>query len=206
MEEVSEIKIEFHDINRIEINWSDSIKDEPKLVDCSFDDAMSGLDIYVLCLMNNIFPDEKSILFYNNYSNSDESIIGDYNIIHCTYPGYDQSFSLNTKKIDDKYDQILFVIGRPKTRTLNSENWIDQNLVKDVKNEKCFIECSINRKNSSPVIIVNIEYEYNKFGSLVLFEFKKANDSWKLIKNHITYTNGLKEIIEKHYKQGTNSV
>ena len=42
----------FSEVQSVELIWADSLNAEPKLYDCSFDDAMSGLDVYALCLKN----------------------------------------------------------------------------------------------------------------------------------------------------------
>lgn len=53
---------------------------------------MAGLDIYVLCLHNGVLSDEDSLLFYNNPSNKDDGIVGDYNTRYANFPGWDHFF------------------------------------------------------------------------------------------------------------------
>ncbi len=105
---------DFFDTKFVEVNWSDYLASEPQLFDCSFDDAMSGLDVYALCLNLGLMPDEKSLLFYNNYSNSTKSLEGDYDRRYGDMPDFDQCFILNPQNLDKEFDEILFIIGRHK--------------------------------------------------------------------------------------------
>jgi hypothetical protein len=47
---------------------------------------------------------------------------------------------------------------------------------------------------------------FNAHGAIVLFKFVKNNDIWTIDFSHNIYYNGLQEIIEKHLKDGNNSV
>ncbi len=183
-----------------DFNWSNSMERELKLFDCSFDDAMNGLDFYVLCLTQGILADDRSLVFYNNCSNADKSLFGDYGTIYATYPGFDQRFVLNSINSNDKYDEILFFIARPLTSNLNCKSWIDHDLVKDVADEKCFIDCTIRNNFDHQMIIKNIEFDYNKSGAMVLISLIKNNNSWSLNLSHDVYLNGLNEIIEIYHK------
>ena len=197
----------FSEVHSVELTWVDSLNPEPKLYDCSFDDAMSGLDVYALCLKNGLLPDKTSLIFYNNSSNSDDSITGDFDTCYYEYPGFDESFSLRPDKLNIKYDEIIFAIGRPKTTNEKNAKWIDHEIVKKVVDETCYVNCRIKTNFSNEYITIkNIEYKYNAHGAIVLFKFVKNNDIWTIDLSHNIYYNGLQEIIEKHYKHGTNSV
>jgi hypothetical protein len=197
-EEVLGSEFIFNRVYCVEINWSNSLDFEPKLYDCSFDHAMSGLDVYVICLKNGVLPDEKDLVFYNNFSNTDESIEGDYGYCYADYPGFDQCFWIIPSKLTEKYDEILFVIGRPKTRNEKNTNWIDHDLVRKVTDEICYVDCKILQWENEYHTIRNIKFEYNKNGATVLFKFEKNNSCWTIDLSHNIYNNGLKEIIEKH--------
>lgn len=196
------LEFNFSEVHSVELTWSESLNIEPKLYDCSFDDAMSGLDVYALCLKNGFLPDKTSLLFYNNSSNSDDSIRGDFGYCYLKDPGFDQCFFLCPDKLNIKYDEIVFAIGRPKTTNEKNSNWIDHEIVKKVADETCYVDCRINKH----IKIKNIEYKYNAHGAIVLFKFVKNNNNWTIDLNHNIYYNGLQEIIEKHLKHGTNSV
>lgn len=193
----------FSEVRGVELTWVDSLNPEPKLYDCSFDDAMSGLDVYAICLKNGILPDETSLLFYNNISNSDDSISGDFNYCYVDYPGFDQCFFLSPDKLNIKYDEIIFAIGRPKTRNEKKTNWIDHELVKKVTDETCYVNCRIKKDSSNEYITIkNIDYKYNLYGAIVLFKFVNINGDWTIDLSHNIYFNGLQEIIEKYSKHG----
>jgi hypothetical protein len=198
-EEVLGPEFIFHQVKNVEINWSNSLGFEPKLYDCSFDEAESGFNIGVICLKNKNFADDKSLIFYNNTSNTENSIYGDYDNSYFAYPGFDQMFTLNPNKIDEKYDEIVFYIFRPQTRNNKDKNWIDHDLVKEVKDKICYVNCEI-RCGREYIKIKNIKYEYNKFGAIVLFRFSKIKDVWNLNLKHDIFNNGLIEIIELHLK------
>ena len=198
---------DFFETKFIEVTWSDYLASEPKLFDCSFDDAMSGLDVYALCLNLGFMPDEKSLLFYNNYSNLTKSLEGDYDWRYGDMPDFDQCFILNPQNFDKEFDEILFIIGRPKTKNSTSKAWIDSNQIKDVIEEICLVDCKIRAKNGIDYLMIrNIKYEYNKYGAMVLFGVKKIDDSWIIDLSHYQYLNGLSDIIERHFKTATNSV
>ena len=188
----------------VTINWSCSLDFEPKLYDCSNDDIMSGFDVGVICLNNKNFTDDESLIFYNNSSNAENSIWGDYDFRYADYPGFDQMFTLNPNKIDEKYDEIIFFICRPQTRNNKDKNWIDHEQIKEVKDEVCYVNCEIQCR-SEYIKIKNIKYEYNKFGAIVLFRFLKNYEGWKLNLKHDIYNNGLIEIIEKYLKNDTKN-
>lgn len=197
----------FSEVQSVELIWVDSLNAEPKLYDCSFDDAMSGLDVYALCLKNGFLTDETSLIFYNNSSNFDDSIKGDFDCCYYAYPGFDQCFSLRPDKLNIKYDEIIFAIGRPKATNEKNVKWIDHEIVKKVVDETCYVDCRIKKHFSNEYITLkNIEYKYNAHGAIVLFKFVKNNDIWTIDLSHNIYYNGLQEIIEKHSKDGNNSV
>ncbi len=199
-EEIIGTEFQFHKLRSIDVNWTNSLSFEPKLDDCSINDSIEGLEIYVVCLKNGVLPDDKSILFYNNYSTEENSLIGDYGTMYCVYPGCDQSFTIYPELIGNKYDEILFIIGRPKSNNSKEDNWIDQDQVKDVVDEICFIDCKIDTTRSVGYISINnIRYEYNKYGAMVQFSLKN-NDNWELNLSHALYTDGLFEIVAKHSK------
>lgn len=207
MEEFVCSEFAFLEVRSVELTWVDSLNPESKLYDCSFDDAMSGLDVYVICLKNGLLPDVKSLLYYNNNSNSDDSISGDFNYCYNHYPAFDQCFYLRPDKLNIKYDEIIFAIGRPKTHNEKTPNWIDHELIKKVTGEVCYVNCRIKKgSNNEHITINNIEYKYNLYGAMVLFKFLNNNDNWTIDLSHNNYNNGLQEIIEKHSKHGTNSV
>ena len=54
MEEFVCSEFAFLEVRSVELTWVDSLNPESKLYDCSFDDAMSGLDVYVICLKNGL--------------------------------------------------------------------------------------------------------------------------------------------------------
>jgi hypothetical protein len=114
-------------------------------------------------------------------------------------------FLLNPNKLAESYDEILFFIGRPKSRNTNSENWIDQNLVKNVSDLKCYVNCLIKKDCDERISLKNIEYDYNRNGALVLFSFKCNNGKWDLDLSQNFYFNGLNEIVEKHYRKNAGS-
>ena len=203
-EEISGPEFIFNQVTNVEINWSNSLVFKPKIYDCSFDDASSELDVGVLCLKNKKFVDLESLIFYNNSSNAENSILGDYGYCYLFYPGFDQIFSLNPNKIDMKYDEIIFYISRPQTINSKDKNWIDHELVREMKDEICYVNCRI-RCGSEYIVIKNIKYAYNKFGASVLLRFSKNYEGWNLNLEHDVYNNGLFEIIEKHQQHDTDS-
>ncbi len=199
-------ELNLHETRFVEISWTDDLEFEPKLFDCSFDDAMEGLDVYALCLNSGFLTNEKNILFYNNFSNIDNSLLGDYGYCYLDYPGFDQCFTLIPNQLATKYDEILFLIGRPQSREPKNKSWINKDLLKDAVNEKCYISVTIKKISGESYTIKNIKYDYNIYGAMVLFGFKKNNNLWSLNISHDFYLNGLSEIIEKLLKSGTNSV
>jgi len=60
--------------------------------------------------------------------------------------------------------------------------------------------CSIFETNAGAMAV------FNAHGAIVLFKFVKNNDIWTIDFSHNIYYNGLQEIIEKHLKDGNNSV
>lgn len=201
-EKTEDNEFNFKDISFVEIDWSDSLHFEPKLHDCSLNDAMSGFDIYVLCLNEGVFPDNRSLLYYNNSSNSDNSISGDFNTFYTVHPGYDQCFQLNPQILSQKYDEVIFVIGRPKTKNTTNINWIDHSLVKEVSDEICYVNCRLVKtlKKNMHINLKNIEFAYNKNGALILFRIVKTDENWKLDLSHHTFYDGLSELFNKYSK------
>lgn len=202
---VEDHKFNFRYLHEIDINFTNSLEFFPELKNCSKQDSEYGFEIYVICLKNGILPDNSSLLYYNNYSTIDKSIAGDYGTMYADYPDYDRSFEINPELIDKMYDEIIFLIGRPKSYVSKNEEWIHQDLVKDVIEDFCFVECKLLFADQihSCISISKIKYEYNKFGAMVLFSLKKNNNQWNLNLKNKTYTNGLFQIVVKHNKMHT---
>ena len=180
----------------ININYSNDLELEMNIPD-SPDGAY--LELYALGLHKNQMPNKKSLIYFNNPADSDEGIILE-DCVFCDYPGYDIALFLDLKKINFNYDRIIFIIGRPMAGNATPETWICEKSVKDAIKEVCCIDCLINESS----VLKNIKYQYNKFGAMSLFELKKTKDFWKLNVRNDVYKNGLKEIIDKHYANGTN--
>jgi len=160
------------------------------------------LELYVLGLLNNEIPDYRSLVFYNNESNINNSIIGDFGCCYLHYPGFDREFNIELYKINSIYDRVVFLIGRPMTNNDKCHSWINYKMVENVKKEVSQVACHINGK----LVLKNKNYQYNQFGAMTLFELCKSNDIWELDFNDKTYKQGLNEIIEQYKKTGTNNV
>lgn len=135
----------------VQINWTQSLEDAPKMYDCSFDDAMCGLDLYALELKDEKMLDDSSVLFYGSLIKTDKGkITSNLKGIICNQGiSMDEGFNDNYK-IDENYDGIFivdiskielsanklsFFIGRPKTNNEQSELWIDKKRADRVLNE-----------------------------------------------------------------------
>ena len=194
----------------IQINWSHSVKEGPKMYDCSFDDAMSGLDLYALELKNEKMLDDSSLLFYNSKIKTDNGKITSNNksIICQQGMSLDEGFNDNDE-INEKYDgifivdfskielsanKLIFLIGRPKTNNEQSELWIDSNRVRNVLNEKAYVDVFINER----LIKSYCPYYYNRSGALRILELENHFGNWKInLDNHI-FEDGLQEIINQY--------
>ena len=88
----------------IQINWSQSFDEAPKMYDCSFDVAMHGLDLYALELKNDIIPDESSLLFYNSEIKTENGkITSNKNCITCCQ-GISLNEGFNSKTLNPQRD------------------------------------------------------------------------------------------------------
>lgn len=201
-------KFNFLRVRSIELNWIESLKPQNKYTDYSIYGKTPRLDVYVLCLKNGFFPDEKSLIFHNNCSNSDKSISSDFDIIHSHYPGHDRCFYLKPDQLNDKYDEIIFVIGRPRTENKINTIFNDYEHEKKVTNEICYVDCRFNTAYSRGYVkIKNIAYNCYKYKDMVLFKFVKHNNNWAIDLGHNIYNNGFQEIIiEKHTNLGNKSM
>jgi stress response protein SCP2 len=187
-------------VKSIQFDWSNDLDFEPKLPDCAVNGEFQGMDIYILCLKDSYLPDENSILFYNNPRNSQNTIDGDFgHVCFLHHPGYDEDIRLDLNALSRDYDQILFLIGRPKAYREDCETWIDYSLVENCKEDICNVRCSFYLSDlESPC--VNFKFEYNKVGAMVLFELKLQNGFWEFRNNNKCYENGLQEIVAKYNK------
>jgi len=203
-----EISTEFS----IQINWSHSIDEALKMYDCSFDDAMSGLDLYALELKNERMLDDSSLLFYNSDIKTDTGKITSNNKSIICYQGirltegfdeqdeinetYDGIFIVDFNKIDSSVDRLLFFIGRPRTDSEQVELWIDNSRIHKVLNEKAYVDIFINER----LIKSYCPYYYNKWGALKILELENHSGSWKINLDSQIYENGLQEIINQYKK------
>jgi hypothetical protein len=194
----------------IQINWSHSIKESLKTYDCSFDDTMYGLDLYALEIKNDKMLDDSSLLFYNSevkinngkITTNNKSIIchqgislnEEFNDNDEIDEKYDGIFVIDFSKIEISADKYIFFIGRPKTNSEQSENWIDSNRVHNVQNEKAYVDVFIDKK----LIKRACPYYYNKFGALRVLEFENYNGNWKINLENQVFENGLQDIINQY--------
>jgi stress response protein SCP2 len=194
----------------IQINWTQSLEEAPKMYDCSFDDAMYGLDLYALELKDERMLDDSSLLFYNSVTKTDYGkITSNIKSIICN-----QGISLNegfndNDEIDEKHDgifivdlskielsvnKLIFFIGRPKTDSEQSELWIDKNRVSNVLNERAYVDIFINEK----LVKSSCPYHYNKYGALRILELENYSGNWKINLDNQIFENGLQEIINQY--------
>ena len=194
----------------IQINWSHSINEALKNYDCSFDDAMYGLDLYALELKNERMLDDSSLLFYNSKIKTDNGKITSNNKSIICLQGislnegfndndeinekYDGIFIVDFHKIELSVDKLIFFIGRPKTDNEQSELWIDNSRVRNVLNEKAYVDVFINER----LIKSHCPYYYNKFGALRILELENYSGNWKINLDNQVFENGLNEIINQY--------
>ena len=194
----------------IQINWSQNIDEALKMYDCSFDAAMSGLDLYALELKNEKMLDDSSLLFYNSEIKTDNGKITTNNKSIICYQGislnegfdgndeinekYDGIFYVDLSKIESSADKLIFLIGRPKTDSEQSELWIDNSRVRNVLNEKAYVDVFINER----LIKSSCPYYYNKCGALKILELKNSSGNWKINLDNQIFENGLQEIINQY--------
>lgn len=194
----------------IQINWTQSLEEAPKMYDCSFDDAMLGLHLYALELKDERMLDESSLLFYNSVTKTDNGkITSNIKSIICNQ-GINLNEGINDNdEIDEKYDgifivdlsatelsvnKIIFFIGRPKNNSEQSELWIDKYRVGNVLNERANVDVFINTilvKSSCP-------YHYNKYGALRILELENYSGNWKINLDNQIFENGLQKIINQY--------
>lgn len=194
----------------IQINWSQNIYEAPKMYDCSFDDAMSGLDLYALELKNERMLDNSSLLFYNSEIKTDDGKITSNNKSIICYKGisltegsndndeinekYDGIFIIDFSKIELSVDKLIFFVGRPKTDSEQSELWIDTSRVLNVLNEKAYVDVFINER----LIKSSCAYYYNKCGALKILELENKSGNWKINLDNQIFENGLQEIFNQY--------
>jgi len=194
----------------IKINWSQSVKETPKLYDCSFDDMHYGFDLIALALKNDIMINDSDLLFYNsNYRNNNSDISNASENIICLQgislsegldgkeiydPNYDGIFYIDFEKIGTNIDTILFFIGRPMTDTENIETWIDAKKVASVLNEKIYADIYVN----DTLVKMSSVFPYNLNGAMLIFKLIREPNSWRYSISTKDYKNGLTEIIKKY--------
>jgi stress response protein SCP2 len=192
----------------IQINWSHSINEALKNYDCSFDDTMYGLDLYALELKNERMLDDSSLLFYNSEIKTDNGKITSNNKSIICLQGislnegfndkinekYDGIFIVDFHKIELSVDKLIFFIGRPKTDNEQSELWIDNSRVRNVLDEKVYVDVFINER----LIKSHCPYFYNKFGALKILELENYSGNWKINLDNQVFVNGLNEIINQY--------
>ncbi len=190
-------------LNNVEISWTDDLKLNPSLYDCSFDDGLNGFDCYVICLKNNLMPNDKSLVFYNNESTTEGGILGLYNFntMTCQYPGFDTSFSIDTKKLKNIYDEIIFIIGRPKSCNPKCSSWIDHDKIEKFKHEICSVDSKLILSNGISYNTKSIVFEYNKYGAMSLFCLKDIDNKWVVEYDQKLFKDGLSEILSTYHKQ-----
>lgn len=194
-------EFELTEFNNVEISWTDDLELNPSLYDCSFDDGMNGFDCYAICLKNNLMPNDKSLVFYNNESTSEGGILGLYNFYTVQYPGFDTSFSIDSKKLKNIYDEIIFFIGRPKNCNPNCSSWIDHEKIEKFKHEKCTVDSKLISSNGISYNTKSIVFEYNKYGAMSLFCLKDIDNKWVVEYDQKLFKDGLSEILSTYYKQ-----
>lgn len=195
--------IDLTELHRVEISWSDNLNLDPSLFDCSFDDGMYGFDCYAICLKNNLMPNDKSLVFYNNESTSEGGIWGFYmcNLFLPTkYPGFDTSFSIDSNKLTTIYDEIIFVIGRPKCCNPKCSSWIDHVKIENFKHEKCTVDTKLILSHGISYNTKSIVFEYNKYGAISLFCLKHIDNKWIIEYDQKLFNDGLSEILSTYYK------
>lgn len=179
---------------RITFNWSDSLSIRINMPDVSPHDQF--LRVYAVGLNQGKLPDARSLLYYNNMSNKNQSLSGDYGYSYYEYIGHDRHIDVKLDQLNPIYDRVLFIVGRPKAEHSEEEIWINEKLVEGAKNERSKVVCKINGKS----VIEDTNFYYNQFGAITLFELCKSNDIWELKKNDQTYKGGLNEIIDEYGK------
>ena len=205
-----ELEKEFSTKCTIQINWSHSLNESLKNYDCCFDDTMYGLDLYALELKSEKMLDDSSLLFYNSEIKTDNGKIKSNNksIIClqgiCLNEGfndddeidekYDGIFIVDFHKIELSVDKFIFFIGRPKTDDEKSELCIDKSRVRNVLNEKVYVDVFINER----LIKSHCPYYYNKFGALRILELENYSGNWKINLGNQVSENGLNEIINQY--------
>lgn len=194
----------------VQINWTQSLEDAPKMYDCSFDDAMSGLDLYALELKDEKMLDDSSLLFYGSLIKSDKGKITSnlkgvicnqgismdegFNDNYKIDENYDGIFIVDISKIELSVNKLIFFIGRPKTNNEQSEFWIDKKRVDHVLNEKAYVDIFINEK----LVKSSCPYYYNKYGALKILELENNFGIWKINLENQIFKNGLQEIINQY--------
>jgi len=196
----------------VQINWSHSINEAPKLYDCSFDDMLDGFDLFALEAKDGKMLDDDSLLFYNSTNKTREGKIATHNqgIICCKGIGFDNElneqdkfnekydgiFIVNFSKIHLSADSLMFFIGRPKTDSSPFEGWINKRKVQKVLNEKVYIDIFINE-----VLVKSYcAFYYNKWGALKILEFVRYSENWKINLDNHEFKNGLQEIVNQYRK------
>ena len=192
--------IDLTDLHSVDISWSNYLNTDPSLFDCSFDDGMNGFDCYAICLKNNLMPNDKSLVFYDNESTSEGGILGSYNYSFYQDPGFDTSFSIDSKKLKTIYDEIIFVIGRPKICNPKISSWIDHVKIEKFKHEKCTVNSKLILRNGISYNTKSIVFEYNKYGAMSLFYLKDIDNKWVIEYDQKLFKDGLSEIISTYCK------
>jgi hypothetical protein len=195
-EELIGSEFNFNETTIVEIELNHNIESDAKFNESSFVDEMHRFEIFAVCLNKGQMLNEKSILYYNKFSNNENSLSLSEGI-SCLYnPDNKHLFSLDIKKLAVKYDEILFFTGRTQT---NAE------FIENVADEIYYIDCTLEKDFlSDSFTIKNIKYDYNKFGTMLLFGLENSNENWCLDLNHVVYKSGINEIIEKYLKTDNN--
>jgi stress response protein SCP2 len=195
----------------IRIDWSSKVNEALKLYDCDFDSAMSGLDIYgILVTDKKKILNESDLLFWNSkntntlnqITSSDNSVTCKQGILESDEfandfeSNVDGVFEIDLDLVNNNIQEIMFFIGRPPARD-NNNDWINESLLKKVKNEFVSVDVSIEGEN----IKYSINYYYNKNGAITILLLKRNKDKWYIsdYKQNEEYKNGLSEILNKFY-------
>lgn len=192
----------------IRIDWSSKVNEALKLYDCDFDSAMSGLDIYGILLTDKKILNEFDLLFWNSknkntlnqITSSDNSVTCKQGILESDELSnefdseIDGVFEIDLNLVNSNIQEIILFIGRPPARD-NNNDWINESLIKKVKEEFVNVDVSIEDEN----IKYSIKYYYNKNGAITILLLDKNKDKWYVsdYKQNEVYKNGLFEIINK---------
>jgi hypothetical protein len=195
-EELIGSEFNFNETTIVEIELNHNLGSDDKLDESSFVDSMHRFDVYAICLNNGYMKNEKDLLYYDKFSNNDNSLSHSEGISCLFNPGNKQLFNLDIKKLAVKYDEVLFFIGRKQ---------INDEFIENAAGEIYYIDCTLEKDFlSGSFTIKNIKYDYNKYEAMLLFGLKNSNEIWRLDLNHVVYKNGINELIAKYLKTDSN--